>query len=48
MLGENVLFPMAFHATGTPIVGLSELIANRDPSSGTFTQSSTGYLKRSW
>jgi len=31
MLGENVLFPMAFHATGTPIVGLSELIINRDP-----------------
>jgi len=31
MLGENVLFPMGFHATGTPIVGLSELIANRDP-----------------
>jgi leucyl-tRNA synthetase len=31
MKGENVLFPMAFHATGTPIVGLSELIANRDP-----------------
>jgi leucyl-tRNA synthetase len=31
MQGDNVLFPMAFHATGTPIVGLSELIANRDP-----------------
>jgi len=31
MRGDNVLFPMAFHATGTPIVGLSELIANRDP-----------------
>ncbi|VVB72765.1 Leucine--tRNA ligase [uncultured archaeon] len=31
MQGYNVLFPMAFHATGTPIVGLSELIANRDP-----------------
>lgn len=31
MLGDNVLFPMAFHATGTPIVGLSELIVNRDP-----------------
>jgi len=31
MRGKNVLFPMAFHATGTPIVGLSELIANRDP-----------------
>ncbi|MDD1742937.1 MAG: class I tRNA ligase family protein, partial [Methanotrichaceae archaeon] len=31
MKGVNVLFPMAFHATGTPIVGLSELIANRDP-----------------
>jgi leucyl-tRNA synthetase len=31
MQGYNVLFPMAFHATGTPIVGLSELIANKDP-----------------
>ncbi|MCJ7445342.1 MAG: leucine--tRNA ligase [Methanotrichaceae archaeon] len=31
MKGLNVLFPMAFHATGTPIVGLSELIANKDP-----------------
>jgi len=31
MRGDNVLFPMAFHATGTPIVGLSELIAHRDP-----------------
>jgi len=31
MIGSNVLFPMAFHATGTPIIGLSELIAKRDP-----------------
>lgn len=31
MRGDNVLFPMAFHATGTPIVGLSELIVNKDP-----------------
>ena len=31
MRGDNVLFPMAFHATGTPIVGLSELIAHKDP-----------------
>ena len=31
MRGYNVLFPMGFHATGTPIVGLSELIANKDP-----------------
>ncbi|MDM7935545.1 MAG: leucine--tRNA ligase, partial [Methanothrix sp.] len=31
MRGKNVLFPMAFHATGTPIVGLSELVANHDP-----------------
>ncbi|NYT02410.1 MAG: leucine--tRNA ligase, partial [Methanosarcinales archaeon] len=31
MRGDNVLFPMAFHATGTPIVGLSELIAHQDP-----------------
>ena len=31
MLGLNVLFPMAFHATGTPIIGLAELLAKRDP-----------------
>lgn len=31
MNGENVLFPMGFHVTGTPIVGLSELVKNRDP-----------------
>ncbi|MHC1631904.1 MAG: leucine--tRNA ligase [Methanotrichaceae archaeon] len=31
MQGLNVLFPMAFHVTGTPIVGLSELIKNKDP-----------------
>ena len=31
MQGKNVLFPMAFHVTGTPIVGLSELIRKRDP-----------------
>ncbi|WP_319506673.1 leucine--tRNA ligase [uncultured Methanolobus sp.] len=31
MLGYNVLYPMGFHVTGTPIVGLAELIANKDP-----------------
>ena len=31
MLGYNVLYPMGFHVTGTPIVGLAELIASRDP-----------------
>ncbi len=31
MQGLNVLFPMGFHVTGTPIVGLAELIKNRDP-----------------
>ena len=31
MLGYNVLYPMGFHVTGTPIVGLAELIARRDP-----------------
>lgn len=31
MLGYNVLFPMGFHATGTPIVGLAEQIKNKDP-----------------
>lgn len=31
MQGYNVLFPMGFHVTGTPIVGLAELIANHDP-----------------
>ncbi|MBA1343222.1 MAG: Leucine--tRNA ligase [ANME-2 cluster archaeon] len=30
MLGRNVLFPMGFHATGTPLIGLAELIAKRD------------------
>ncbi len=30
MKGYNVLFPMAFHVTGTPIIGLAELIASRD------------------
>lgn len=27
----NVLFPMAFHVTGTPIVGLAEQIQKKDP-----------------
>ncbi|MEA1965895.1 MAG: leucine--tRNA ligase, partial [Euryarchaeota archaeon] len=31
MLGRNVLFPMGFHATGTPLIGLAELIEKRDP-----------------
>ncbi len=31
MSGYNVLFPMGFHATGTPIVGLAELIRKKDP-----------------
>ena len=31
MLGCNVLFPMGFHATGTPIVGLAEQIQKKDP-----------------
>lgn len=30
MLGYNVLFPMGFHVTGTPIIGLAELIAKKD------------------
>ncbi len=30
MKGYNVLFPLGFHVTGTPIIGLAELIANRD------------------
>ncbi|MCZ7355626.1 MAG: leucine--tRNA ligase [Candidatus Methanoperedens sp.] len=31
MRGKNVLFPMGFHATGTPIVGLAEQIQKKDP-----------------
>ncbi|HEY9246437.1 MAG TPA: class I tRNA ligase family protein, partial [Candidatus Methanoperedens sp.] len=31
MTGHNVLFPMGFHATGTPIVGLAEQIQKKDP-----------------
>jgi len=30
MKGYNVLFPMAFHVTGTPIVALADLIAKKD------------------
>lgn len=30
MKGYNVLFPMGFHVTGTPIIGLAELIKKRD------------------
>ena len=30
MCGFNVLFPMGFHVTGTPIIGLAELISKRD------------------
>jgi len=30
MLGYNVLYPLGFHVTGTPIIGLAELIAKRD------------------
>jgi len=31
MKGYNVLFPMGFHVTGTPIIGLAELIQRKDP-----------------
>ncbi|MEM4155445.1 MAG: class I tRNA ligase family protein [Archaeoglobaceae archaeon] len=31
MKGYNVLFPLGFHVTGTPIIGLAELIEKRDP-----------------
>ncbi|MCL2862559.1 MAG: leucine--tRNA ligase [Methanimicrococcus sp.] len=30
MQGYNVLYPMAFHVTGTPIVGLADLICEKD------------------
>jgi leucyl-tRNA synthetase len=30
LTGYNVLFPMAFHITGTPIIAISERIANKD------------------
>ncbi|MFH1822003.1 MAG: class I tRNA ligase family protein, partial [Methanobacteriota archaeon] len=31
MRGYNVLFPMAYHFTGTPIVGASKRVARREP-----------------
>ncbi|MDV0445718.1 L-cysteine:1D-myo-inositol 2-amino-2-deoxy-alpha-D-glucopyranoside ligase [Methanimicrococcus sp. At1] len=31
MQGYNVLYPMSFHVTGTPIVGLADLIREKDP-----------------
>jgi len=30
MRGKQVLFPMAFHVTGTPVIGISKRIANGD------------------
>jgi len=30
MKGKQVLFPMAFHVTGTPVIGISKRIANGD------------------
>ncbi|MGC8497694.1 MAG: leucine--tRNA ligase [Thermoplasmata archaeon] len=29
--GYNVLFPMAFHVSGTPILAISDMIKNKDP-----------------
>jgi leucyl-tRNA synthetase len=31
MRGKQVLFPMGFHVTGAPVVGISKRIANKDP-----------------
>jgi len=31
MRGRQVLYPMAFHVTGAPVVGISKRIANKDP-----------------
>jgi leucyl-tRNA synthetase len=31
MKGKNVLFPMAFHYTGTPILGMSRRVSSGDP-----------------
>ncbi|MDY6965937.1 MAG: leucine--tRNA ligase [Halobacteriota archaeon] len=31
MQGYEVLFPMAFHVTGSPVIGVSNRIANKDP-----------------
>jgi leucyl-tRNA synthetase len=31
MRGRQVLFPMGFHVTGTPVIGISKRIARKDP-----------------
>ncbi len=31
MRGRRVLYPMAFHVTGAPVIGISKRIANHDP-----------------
>uniref|UniRef100_A0A7C2Z9B2 Leucine--tRNA ligase n=1 Tax=Ignisphaera aggregans TaxID=334771 RepID=A0A7C2Z9B2_9CREN len=31
VMGYNVLFPMGFHYTGTPIIAMAESVANKDP-----------------
>src|SRR5512136_2884825 len=30
MRGKQVLYPMAFHVTGAPVIGISKRIANKD------------------
>jgi len=31
MMGKQVLYPMAFHVTGAPVIGISKRIAKKDP-----------------
>jgi len=31
MQGKQVLYPMAFHVTGAPVIGISKRIAKKDP-----------------
>ncbi|MFA7304115.1 MAG: class I tRNA ligase family protein, partial [Methanoregula sp.] len=31
MRGKQVLYPMAFHVTGAPVIGISKRIARKDP-----------------
>ena len=47
MRGRQVLFPMGFHVTGTPVIGISKRIARKDEKPSGSTATSTGSPRRS-
>ncbi|NJL43850.1 MAG: class I tRNA ligase family protein [Nitrosarchaeum sp.] len=46
MQGYNVLYPLAFHISGTPILGISTAIENNDPKKSSSTIPTSGHTSR--